>query len=127
MNYIKPVLEGYKVERKNCTVVALSVSANIPYQQCLEISKQAGRKTAKGFSSQKLVSFFNENSEAKFIPVKLRKPLTVQKFCKKYSKGSFYARKRGHAFAIIDGDVFDMPGEATPRSMVKHAWKFVSK
>ena len=123
MNFIKPTLEGYKAEKSNCTVVALSVSTKIPYQQCLEISKKAGRKPKKGFCSKKLIDFFNKDSEAKLVPVKLHKPVTIQKFCKRYSKGSFYARKRNHAFAIVDGDVYDMPGDATPRSIVKHAWK----
>ena len=123
MKFIKPVLEGYKKENKNCTVVALSVSTSLPYDHCLEIAKKAGRKTARGFRSEKLIDFFNKNSSTKFVAVKLRKPVSVQKFCKKYSKGSFYARKRGHAFAIVDGDVFDMPGEATPRSMIKNAWR----
>lgn len=123
MNFIKPNIEGYKKESKNCTVVALCVSTRISYQQCLEISEKAGRKPKRGFRSEKLIDFFNKNSQAQFVPVKLRKPLTVQKFCKKYPKGSFFARKRGHAFAIVDGDVFDMPGDATPRSIVKNAWK----
>jgi len=123
VEFIKPNLEGYKKESRNCTVVALSVSTQMPYTQCLDIAKQAGRKTGKGFRSEKLIDFVNKNSEKIFCKVKLKKPMTIQKFCKKYSKGSFYARKRGHAFAIVDGNVFDMPGEATPRSMVKDAWK----
>jgi hypothetical protein len=127
VNFIKPIIEGYKKESRNCTVVALSVSARIPYQQCLEISKKAGRKPKKGFCSKKLIDFFNKDSETKLVPVKLRKPVTIQKFCKRYSKGSFYARKRNHAFAIVDGDVYDMPGDATPRSIVKHAWKLKTK
>ena len=127
MNFIKPTLEGYKKESRNCTVVALCVSTALPYEHCLEIAKKAGRKTAKGFRSEKLIDFFNKNSKTQLVPVKLRKPLTVQKFCKRYSKGSFYARKRNHAFAIVDGDVFDMPGDATPRSIVKNAWKLKTK
>ena len=127
MNFIKPTIEGYKKEKNNCTVVALSVSTRIPYQQCLEISEKAGRKPKRGFHSEKLIDFFNKNSTEQFVAVKLRKPVTIQKFCKKYPKGSFYARKRNHAFAIVDGDVFDMPGEATPRSIVKHAWKLKTK
>ena len=123
MNFIKPIIEGYKKEKSNCTVVALCVSTALPYDHCLKISQKAGRKTAKRFCSKKLVEYFNKNSQAQFVPVKLRKPLTIQKFCKRYSKGSFYARKRNHAFAIVDGDVFDMPGDATPRSIVKNAWK----
>ena len=123
MSFIKPIIEGYKKESKNCTVVALSVSTSLPYQECLKIASEAGRKIGKGFRSEKLIEYFNKNSQAQFVPVKLRKPLTIQKFCKKYPKGSFYARKRGHAFAIVDGDVFDMPGDATPRSIVKDAWK----
>lgn len=127
MKFIKPKLEDYKPERNNCTVVALSVSTQLPYQQCLEVSRKAGRKPNKRFCSQKLINYFNEDSKTKFVSVKLRKPITVQKFCKRYSKGSFYARKRNHAFAIVDGDVFDMPGDATPRSMIKNAWKLKAK
>jgi len=127
VEFIKPVLEGYKKETKNCTVVALCVSTKLPYEHCLEIAEKAGRKTSKGFHSKTLIDFFNRNSSTKFVPVKLRKSMTVERFCKKYSKGSFYARKRNHAFAIVDGDVYDMPGQATPRSMVKHAWKLKTK
>ena len=123
MNFVKPIIEGYKKEKSNCTVVALCVSTALPYDHCLKISEKAGRKTGKGFRSEKLIDFFNKNSKEQFVPVKLRKPLTIQKFCKRYSKGSFYVRKRGHAFAIVDGNVFDMPGDATPRSIVKNAWK----
>ena len=123
MEFIKPVLEGYKKEKKNCTVVALCVSTKLPYKHCLEIAEKAGRKTGKGFYSEKLINFFNKNSSTKFVPVKLRKSITIERFCKRYSEGSFYARKRNHAFAVVDGNVYDMPGQATPRSMVKHAWK----
>lgn len=123
MEFIKPILEGYKKESRNCTVVALSVSTCLSYQECLAIASKAGRKAGRGFRSEKLIDFVNKNTEKNFVPIKLRKPLTIQKFCKKYSKGSFYARKRNHAFAIVDGDVYDMPGDATPRSIVKNAWK----
>lgn len=123
MNFIKPIIEDYVKEKRNCTVVALCVSTSLPYDHCLEISRKAGRKPKRGFHSEKLIDFFNKNSKEQFVAVKLRKPLTIQKFCKRYSKGSFYVRKRNHAFAIVDGDVYDMPGDATPRSIVKNAWK----
>ena len=123
MEFIKPILVGYNKEKKNCTVVALCVSTKLPYEHCLEIAEKAGRKTATGFHSKTLIDFFNRNSPSKFVPVKLRKAITIERFCKRYSEGSFYARKRGHAFAVVDGNVYDMPGQATPRSMVKYAWK----
>lgn len=124
MKRVKPILEGYSKERSNCTVVALSAVTNLPYKECKEISLSAGRKDGCGFKSADLINFYNDNISNRFKEVYLEKRLNVTAFCKEYSKGRYYVRKRGHAFSIIDGVVHDMTSISTPRSFIQNAWRF---
>ena len=119
-----PNLEGHNKHKKNCTVLALAYSVNISYQEAFELAKQAGRKDNKGFHSKKLIAYANKTLKgSRFYKIK-RSPITVQKFCKKYPHGSYYVRKRGHAYAIVDGVVYDKL-QPKPRERILEAWKRV--
>jgi hypothetical protein len=124
MTRVKPILEGYNKEKSNCTVVALSAVTQLPYNQCKDIAATAGRKEGKGFRSADLIEFYNTNIDKRFEEVYLEKRLNVKTFCKEYPKGRYYVRKRGHAFSVINGVVYDMTTGPTPRSFVQTAWKF---
>ena len=91
--------------RNNCTVNALSVAAGIGYERADEIADGAGRKPGRGIKSAKVIE------HAKRYGVHLDKmrlgPRTVQRFIREYPTGNYYARKRGHAFAIVNGVCVD--------------------
>lgn len=127
MDNIKlPNLEGHNKHKKNCTVLALAYSANISYAEAFELAKQAGREDNRGFRSEKLIAHANKALEDnRFYKVK-RSPITVQKFCKTYPIGRYYVRKKGHAYAIIDGVVYDKE-QPRPRERILEAWKFTQK
>ena len=124
MKRVKPNLEGYSKEKSNCTVVALSAVTELPYKECKEIAATAGRKEGKGFKSADLIDFFNTKIDMRFHEVGLEKRLNVKAFCKEYSRGRYYVRKRGHAFSIINGAVHEMYNVSTDRSFVQNAWRF---
>lgn len=110
--------------KRNCTVVALAATTGLPYDEAHVIAEKAGRLLNKGFRSEKLIKYFNEkHGRNQFRKVK-RTTITVQKFCKKYPKGSYYVRKKGHAYAIIDGTVID---RSRPKALerILEAWQFV--
>ena len=124
MKRVKPNLEGYSKEKSNCTVVALSTVTELPYKECKAIAATAGRKNGKGFRSADLIDFFNTKIDKRFHEVYLEKRLNVKAFCKEYSRGRYYVRKRGHAFSIINGAVHEMYKVSTDRSFVQNAWRF---
>ncbi len=119
-----PNLEGVNSHKRNCTVLALAHVANIPYLKAFDIAKQAGRKDNKGFRSQKLIAFANKKFGRNCFRKTKRTAITVQKFCKKYPTGRYYVRKKGHAYAIIDGIVYDRI-KPKPLERILEAWQFI--
>lgn len=113
-----------KLDRKrNCTVRALATSANLPYEEAYQIAKEAGRKDNTGFKSAKLLKYYNKKvGSTAFRKVK-RSAITVQKFCRVFPLGSYYVRKKGHAYAIVNGVVYDTQSPK-PRERILEAWKY---
>lgn len=119
------VVDNYNVfHKRNCTVVALAATAGLPYDVAHSIAEAAGRKKNRGFNSAKLLKYFNKKrGSTQFKKVK-RSTITVQKFCKNYPTGRYYVRKRGHAYAVVDGIVVDQT-KPKPRERILEAWKYV--
>ena len=127
LNIVKPNLDGYNInDRQNCTVVALSAVSPLNYDEANQIATKAGRKQGRKFHSFKLIEQFNgENLPYRFEEV-LISPITLGKFCETFSTGRYYARKKGHAFAVIDGTVVNSYNLGS-RIKVLRAWKLVEK
>lgn len=122
-------LEGYSqasLHKRNCTVIALAATAKIPYMEAYAIAEAAGRKRNKGFNSGKLIKFFNKQQGATLFRKVKRSPITAQKFCKNYAEGRYFVRKRGHAYAVVDGIVIDTTAPK-PRERILEAWKYVGE
>ena len=127
--YLQPMIQidNYvSSHRRNCTVIALAAVTGLPYDQAHTIAKKAGRKDDRGFQSSKLIKYFNTKfGRNQFRKIK-RSTITVQKFCKKYPEGRYFVRKRGHAYAIIDGCVWDK-SDPKPLERIVEAWKFIGE
>jgi len=117
------LLDRSSSEHNDCTVRALALTAKINYKEAHKIAREAGRKDRKGFQSNWLIQTAKDTFKLNYQSVKV-KPMTVATFCKKYPKGSFYCRKSGHAFAIIDGVCYD---HTRSLSRVKDVWEFISQ
>jgi hypothetical protein len=93
-------------DTRNCTIRALSICANISYKQADEIGTLAGRIRNKGFYSERLIkeaTKYGITSKRKvFIP-----KISVKKFIQNYPTGRFFCVRRGHAFSIINGTIYD--------------------
>lgn len=92
-------------DRASCTINALSVTAEIPFEIAQQIGAKAGRRRGSGFQPRKLLSVAKRYG---VVSKKLRfKRMTLQKFIKQHPVGKFYVATRVHAFAVIDGVVND--------------------
>jgi len=111
-------------DNNNCTICALSTAAGIPYNEAYEIGIKAGRKNGKGFPTIKLMQTAIENG------IKINRiisdRITVQKFLAKYPTGRFIVRRRNHAFAIINGIIYDHL-KNRPLQRITDIWEIESK
>ena len=97
-------------EDNDCTVVALSIAAGIPYNVAHDILRAAGRERCKGF---RLVGWlrcqYRDGRSVcgyKVTPVNAGRK-TLAQVRRDFPKGRFILRKRGHVFAMIDNEVMD--------------------
>lgn len=104
--------------RADCTVRALADSAGIAYELAESIAADAGRESGRRFKSAKLIE------EAKRQGIGFRKirmgSCTLRRFIRNHPDGRYYVRKRGHAFAVIDGTP---SGKAGLGVMILDAWQ----
>lgn len=125
-----PIGESLKIlkDRNSCTVVALACVTGNTYQSCHNfLSKYGGRKKGKGMLPSEVIKAFTH-----FKHFKVKKGLytrqnriTINQFIQKHPKGKFYCCNRNHAFAIIDGVLYDHSDKA--RRQITLAYRFYSK
>ena len=126
LEFARPILDGFRPEKNNCTVTALATVLGVDYGVAFDIAEEAGRKPKRGFKSEILVRYFNKKKAEKAgykFHYAIRSNITVQKFCKRFPTGRFYVRKKGHAFAIVDGTVFDRSEDVRPLTRIIDAWR----
>jgi hypothetical protein len=106
--------------RADCTVRALATVAEITYALAEEIAADGGRRRGRKVKSENVIA------AAKARGVRFRKirfsARTLGKFIRQHPVGRFYVRKRGHAFAVIDGTVHDSK-ESSLGCIVIDAWQ----
>ena len=107
-------------EDNDCTIRALAVVAGLGYSSAHKIGKDAGRKDKKGFPSFYLIQHCREIG-IKFELSK-RRSISIKKFLDENPTGRFYAKRRGHAFAIVDGVIQDATPNR-PLQRITSAWK----
>lgn len=106
--------------RANCTVKAFASVTEITYTLAEGIAGEAGRIGGRKFKSSLLIE---EAKKQGFTFKKLRfAGKTINKFVAQYPDGRFYARKKGHAFSVVDGVVND---KTAMGSIVLDVWQFL--
>ena len=75
-------------------------------------------------TSSKLIGLLNRCKQHGILFRKVRMgSRTLRRFLREHPTGSFYLRKRGHALAVIDGQVSDTTPQA---SIILDAWQCVT-
>ncbi len=100
-------VSGYLDGTNNdCVVRAYSIVTGLSYVDCFRLLQLWGRKDNKGV---RLTNFFNSNFQLfpflwYTVPYK---GFTLNHFSKCHSHGKFIVAIKRHAFAVIDGVVYD--------------------
>jgi hypothetical protein len=109
-------------DRRDCSVRALSIAANLPYEHCSKLFAHHGRK--RGHATPTHISDgIHDDLGMQQVPLLPRGWLTVTRFIAEHPVGRFVVHRRGHAFAIIDGVIHDWSRGTGPRSRIKKAWR----
>jgi hypothetical protein len=105
-----------------CIVKSIAIAFNIPFTKAHEICKEAGRKINRGFHMEPILPHLAKRG-FKFKRYRLgRKGMTIRKFIEKNPIGLFICIRRGHAFALIHGDVNDTI-QNSERHIIQKAWE----
>lgn len=107
-----------------CTVVALAAVMDSDYFTCQKYAtKVAGRVWRRGLQDNQVDKLFTSMKKTKWVkgPYSRSNRITVKQFCEKHPEGRYYVGSRGHAYAIIDGNVHDWKLGA--RRLINKAWR----
>lgn len=126
-NFVQPIANGkFSVkfsENKDCTVRALANASDLSYEECHSIFEMYGRKRKFGCKIAifdkvyqqcgfELVDVFGTTDAAKHYRFyknihDISKGITLGKVVDVLHEGSYIVLIRGHALAIVDGEVID--------------------
>jgi len=97
-------------ERNDCTVRALSIACQIPYEQAIRIAQAAGRKANRGFQSGTLLLLGRITcglNYSAYTNEYVRRTRTVEDFVLAHPKGRYIIETNNHAMAVVDGKIID--------------------
>ena len=111
-------------DTNSCTVVTLACVTGNSWKQCDRYLRKYGRRYRKGMLRGQQEEAFK--GLTKFItkesPYNSNNRITIGQFVKKHPVGKFYCCVRGHAFAIIDGVLYDHSDKL--RRQITFAYRF---
>lgn len=117
-------------ERNDCTVIATSITCDIPYQEAHKICKAAGRKNRGKLNTQaKLIpELENRGYNVTAIPTAYLFQengcrYTMSTIGKEFSHGKYIVRIKGHVAALVDGKILDWT--AGRRHRVLAMWQII--
>lgn len=107
-----------------CTIRSIAIAFKIPFEEAYLIGKKAGRKHGEGFYLSELMKFlYNNTRYDNFQRIKLKSNgITIRRFIENYPIGKFVCGRRGHAFAVIHGEIQDTTPN-TERQIIQEAYE----
>ena len=119
-------------ETNDCVVRAFSIALDKSYAEIHEKCAKHGRKfrectylpTQRAVAKEYGMKELAYNDLWNLSPTPYQYP-TVTQFIKAHPKGRFYARRNGHAFAIVDGVVHDWVKGTGARSRITYAFEVI--
>lgn len=107
-------------ETKDCTVVAFAVALNTTYEKAhAHMRIKCKRLHRRGVYMSEYPNIGLNNTKHRIGPYTRKNKTTVAKFLKAHPQGRYYCLSRSHAFAIIDGVLWDHTYR--PRLEIVHA------
>ena len=91
-------------DKDNCTIRAFAIAYGMPYKDAYKMGELAGREHGKGYWMYKIME---KAREFGYNSIELNGYGTLGQFIKKNNTGRFICVRKGHAFALIDGKIYD--------------------
>jgi len=110
------------IDTNNCTVMAIAVALRLPYKKAHDYARQAGRKDNEGFWTHKIVETLIKTEGYQIQYILPKKGLTIRAMLMDYYRGRYIAVTRDHAFAVVNGTIYDM-GFNKPLKRIKYIYR----
>lgn len=94
-------------QKNDCTVRALAIARNLPYDEAYDLLRNAGRKCSRKFDFVKWMDTQPWSTKISFPAVKGQRRMTPAQFCRDFPKGTFILRVTNHVLVVKDGFVYD--------------------
>lgn len=101
--------QGFENECRDCTVRALSLASNIPYEKVHEVFKKHGRKNRCGIYVEKVIH--SVCKDLNIIAKQVKRSGSLHRFLKEHPKGNYFCTNHNHAYTVIDGVAHDVKSE----------------
>lgn len=100
-------------QTKDCTVRAISIPFEIPYDEAYNFLKENGRKCSSGYELQILLNKHNKLFDKNIIrmsfpAIKGQKRMTPEKFIETFPTGTYILNQAGHMSVVVNGIVRDI-------------------
>lgn len=110
-------------ERNDCTVHALRACLDDAYGTARHVLKEFGRRHGHGASYLTLGLMMDQSEKYRFRAEMVKAVgQTVAEFVRQHPVGRYFVTRRGHAFAVVDGEIKDNI-DPRHRAKVLRAWK----
>ena len=130
-------------DRNYCTVTALSATLGISFDKAYDYardnwSRERGRGVATSIMLRSFPQAVGTDYTKKVLSQEISRvkaeqdykqpdgsiktrDMTLSTFTKKFNKGRYYVLVKGHALAVIDGEIVDHTDK--PKRRIRYAWK----
>ena len=109
-------------QRNDCTVRALALALDCPYDQAYDTLKTAGRIASKGFHFSEWINAQPWATKISFPAVKGERRMNPASFTKQYPIGRFVCKTSKHVFCVDEGVVYDEL-DNRPDRCIYTAWR----
>jgi hypothetical protein len=121
LGFMKVNPRTIKTERRDCAVRASSIATGLPYKVMHDLYRLNGRKNGQGVSIGQVTRTLDYTQCVSTIGAS--RVLTLKNFISQYKTGRWVVCNNRHAFAVIDGVVYDEAEMVSSRTHVVMAWK----
>ena len=123
---LERVAEKYG-ERNDCTVKAIAAACETSYGKAHRTLAKLGRQRGRGASITQINLAVNALTGSDGRTGETRKGpdigLTLNRFRKAHPTGSYIICSRGHAMAVVEGELIDWTAETAGRRKVTNVWR----
>ena len=103
-------------DKDNCTIRAFAIAYGMPYKDAYKMGELSGRPHGQGYWMYRIME---KARDFGYSYKELNGYGTLSQFLNKNNKGRFICVRRGHAFAVVDGKIYDLINNAPQCKLIR--------